>query len=395
MKKKYEGVVIADIHFGSTNITHLKRELEEVFLQYIESMDQLNFIIFDGDYFDKRLSLNDDSVSYAIEFMNQVIEIAKKHHNPDYGEFCPIRIIYGTESHESNQYGIFDVYKDRKDIDFRIIKTVSDEEILPQMHVLYLPEEYMVSKEDFYKDYLYSENSYDYIFGHGVINDIMVSIKSSSESSSRKKVPVFSSEELMDACNGEVYFGHYHIHSTIRDTVHYVGSYSRWQFGEEEQKGFYHLTFTPSKPRYENEFIVNELAPKFNTIQFSKGSNIYASQEDLIDTLGRMDSINQDLGVEHTRYVFNIPEDYQEDTAFTKIIGERYKNNPSVKIAVKNLKASSQYKADKEVLTAMKNKYGFIFDDNLSTEDKVSYFIKDEYGKEIAPEDVKRYLTSQ
>ena len=253
----------------------------------------------------------------------------------------------------------------------------------------------MVSKEDFYKDYLYSENSYDYIFGHGVINDIMVSIKSSNESSSRKKVPVFSSEELMDACNGEVYFGHYHIHSTIHDTVHYVGSYSRWQFGEEEQKGFYHLTFTPSKSRYENEFIVNELAPKFNTIQFSKGSNIYTSQEELIDTLGRMDSINQDLGVEHTRYVFNIPEDYQEDTAFTKIIGERYKNNPSVKIAVKNLKASSQYKADKEVLTTMKNKYGFIFDDNLSTEDKVSYFIKDEYGKEIAPEDVKRYLTSQ
>ena len=107
MKKKYEGVVIADIHFGSTNITHLKRELEEVFLQYIESMDQLNFIIFDGDYFDKRLSLNDDSVSYAIEFMNQVVEIAKRHTNPDYGEFCPIRIIYGTESHESNQYGIF------------------------------------------------------------------------------------------------------------------------------------------------------------------------------------------------------------------------------------------------------------------------------------------------
>jgi len=140
---------------------------------------------------------------------------------------------------------------------------------------------------------------------------------------------------------------------------------------------------------------VNELAPKFNTIQFSKGSDIYTSQEELIDTLGRMDSINQDLGVEHTRYVFNIPEDYQEDAAFTKIIGERYKNNPSVKIAVKNLKASSQYKADKEVLTAMKNKYGFIFDDNLSTEDKVSYFIKDEYGKEIAPEDVKRYLTSQ
>ena len=30
MKKKYEGVIIADIHFGSTNITHLKRELEEV-----------------------------------------------------------------------------------------------------------------------------------------------------------------------------------------------------------------------------------------------------------------------------------------------------------------------------------------------------------------------------
>ena len=59
-----------------------------------------------------------------------------------------------------------------------------------------------------------------------------------NKSSNRKSVPVFSTAELRRICKGQVYFGHYHINTDL-DDIYYVGSFTRWQFGEEGRKGFY------------------------------------------------------------------------------------------------------------------------------------------------------------
>ena len=393
MSTNYEGVVIADIHIGAVDTTHLKYELDEVFIHYIETLEKLDFIIIAGDYFDHRLTLGEDASSFAISLMDKIVKISKKHHKPEIGKYCPIRIVYGTESHEVNQYTVFSIYENRTDIDFKVIHSVSDEELLPDMKVLYIPEEYILSKEDTYRDYLYSDKEYDYIFGHGIITDIMIALSPAKFDGTRKRVPTFSSEELENVCRGEVYFGHYHVNSEVDESVYYCGSYTRWCFNEETPKGFYHITCNPKKLYFHHEFIENELAPKYMTVSFNADEKLFSSTDDLIDEMNRRDKTMKDLGIEHTRYVFNLPDGYENDAAFKKVLSERYRDNSSVKIKIDNDTSDVKYKADKEVLNEMKNKYGFIFDPNLSTEDKVSNFLNTEYHKEMSPEKVKHYLT--
>lgn len=393
MSNKYEGVVIADIHIGSVDTTRLKQELDEYFIHYIENLSKLDFIVIAGDYFDHRLTLGEEASSFAISLMDKIVKIAKYHYDPKAGKFCPIRIVYGTESHEVNQYTAFSIYENRTDVDFKVIHSVSDEELLPGLKVLYIPEEYIFSKEDTYKDYLYSDKEYDYVFGHGVITDIMIALSPAKFDGSRKRVPTFAAEELEKVCRGEVYFGHYHVNSEIDEAVYYCGSYTRWCFGEEAPKGFYHLECSPKKLQYHHEFIENELAPKYVTISFNANEKLFSSTDDLIEEMNRRDKIMQDLGVEHTRYVFNLPDGYANDASLKEVLHERYRDNSSVKVKIDNDASEVKYQADKEVLNEMKNKYGFIFDPNMSTEDKVSNFLNTEYQKEMSPEKVKHYLT--
>ena len=60
-------------------------------------------------------------------------------------------MVYGTESHESDQYGILDIYKMAKDLDFDVIYKVT-EETIGDMNILYLPEEYMEDKSKYYEE---------------------------------------------------------------------------------------------------------------------------------------------------------------------------------------------------------------------------------------------------
>ena len=112
---KYNGIIISDIHFGATDPSQLKTELANIFIKYLLEMKKIDFIIINGDYFDHKLYLNDKVSDYAISFMNTLVRISQIHS-------CPIRIVYGTESHEVNQYTVFSDYENNPEIDFKIIE---------------------------------------------------------------------------------------------------------------------------------------------------------------------------------------------------------------------------------------------------------------------------------
>ena len=72
-------------------------------------------------------------------------------------------MIQGTKSHDLNQLQIFKHYEDDEDLDFRIIETVQDEEILG-LKVLYVPEEYPENSDEYYS--AYKQNKYNIMFAH-------------------------------------------------------------------------------------------------------------------------------------------------------------------------------------------------------------------------------------
>ena len=100
------GVCIADLHINAIPIENLNKELP-LFINTLDKMENLDIIVFCGDLFDEKIYLNNDWVDLIMRFINTVVKIAKK-------KKSVIRMVYGTESHESDQYGIFDIYKMEK-----------------------------------------------------------------------------------------------------------------------------------------------------------------------------------------------------------------------------------------------------------------------------------------
>lgn len=385
---KYTGIVIADIHVGAFDLKRQREEYLSILIDRIRNMDTLDFVIICGDFFDHKFFLNDKESTQAYSMLEELIITCKLKH-------ALIRIVYGTESHECNQYDLLEVMSLYDNI--RIIKEVEDEELLPDLKVLYLPEEHIYDKDKYYEEYFLKPKKYDYVFGHGIIREVMseaVAHMSTTKKSKRKQVPIFSSGELSRICRGQVYFGHYHINKNINDKVFYVGSFSRWQFGQEEDKGYYIIHCNTDKHKYTNEFIVNTMAETYQTIKYGYKANIFNDEEVMNQTLNRMDELIDNHIYDHMRFIFNIPKDAENPESTLNYLKERYKFNDHIKMETVNGYVEEQKEQKKKQLKVENDKYEFIFDKSLPMEDKISQYVSLEYNRDIPPKKVNEYITN-
>ena len=381
---KYNGLIISDIHVGSFDVEKLYEEYENIFIKYILDNKEPDFIIITGDFFHSKFFLNDKKSLYAYKMLKRLCDVCNN---------TKIRIVYGTESHECNQYEILNIMSLHKDI--KVIKYVESEELFENLNVLYIPEEVMLDKKEYYKDY-FIDNKYDYVFGHGIIQEVMtdaVRHMNMSKVNKRERVPVFTTAELSNVCRGEVYFGHYHINREIDDKIISVGSFSRWQFGEEERKGFYSISCDTEKNKYKRKFIENTLADTFVTINFGYKSEIFNSEEKLQKELDKCDDFIKRDTIDHIRLQFNIPIDNENPESIMNYVKERYKYNKDVKINMINGYIEEKKEKAKEEIKEENKKYSFIYDET-PIENKISYFIVIEKDKNIDPELISIYLSS-
>lgn len=385
---KYNGYIISDIHIGANNIEKLYDEFTSIFINTLkQDKKHIDFIVICGDYFDHKLFLNQKESSYAYTMMNDIIDAVDSD--------TKIRLVYGTESHECDQYSIISKLSSIKNIDIKVVKYVEEEELFPDLNVLYLPEEHIYDKQEYYKDYLSNTKKYDYIFGHGIIREAMAvaATKVENNTQRRKKVPVFSTAELRSICKGETYFGHYHV-NTEMDGVYYVGSFTRWQFGEEERKGFYHVMYKSKddKVEYNHEFIENTLCDVYKTISFGYQNKIYNDIPILDGELDKIDKMIKQKLFDHVRFEFNIPEECENPEFLINYINEKYKFNDKVKTEIVHGYIENKRQREKEEVKKENDKYSFIFDKGMKLEEKASYFIGIEYNREIPANRISIYL---
>lgn len=386
---KYNGLIISDIHIGAMPVEQIKEELENTFLAYIKNAyksKSLDYIIFLGDYFDHKLYLNDQSSKYASRFISDLLTITDSI-NPQ----CKIRFVYGTESHESDQYDT--LFNTVSNHDIKVIKHVEEELLFPTMKVLYIPEEYVSDKYEYYKEFFNENNEYTYIFGHGVIREVMKEaavISDNQKDSKRRKPAVFSTAELRNISK-QSYFGHYHMNIDNGMGFHYVGSFSRWKFGEDEQKGFYSVTYNDDSESYSEEFIINELAKKYKTISFGYKTN-FDDMQKINEKISNLFNSVHNGAYDHIKLRFNIPDTCENPESIINYINELNKQDENVKVEITHGYIESKKTHDKKAIENDNNKYHMIFDKNIPIEEKVSHFISIEYNKEIAKEDVDKYL---
>ena len=370
-------LLIADLHIGSIKDTNYTMEvLADIFEKELKE-NKTDAVIFLGDYFHKSFRVNEDHTKLAINIMSYLVLLCKQNDTK-------IRFIYGTESHDANQYHLFNHYLKSNDVDIKIIHTVTDEELFPNMNVLYIPEEYVINKDTYYK--IYFNKHYNFIFGHGVIIEGMPMVNFSKTAHNEKKVPHFKSGELSkisDIC----IFGHYHQFTSLEDEVYYLGSLFRDSFGEEEPKGYGIIE------NNKFEFIENKKAYIYKTYTFEEDSVIFKNSDNIIKEVNKIKKENKNIFNEKDkgkiRIIIKLPKDI--DSVFKENLRSILFNEKFIVPLIKD----NSYDLINEIQETINTEYEFILDNSLPVIDKIHRYINKNYDINLSINDIKKYINEE
>lgn len=258
-------LLTADVHFGTPNVS--EAQLYDALDQYLipRLTDELDILFVAGDFFDRLLDLNNPKGLFAGMMVETIKRKAIEH------DFL-IRVVRGTNLHDRSQVNIFK-YPDNN-CRSKVFDSISVEFIESLgVTVLYLPDS-LPSYDDIMG--VIAEvmrdsqvTTVDYICGHGYLrHEIPPGIPDPSNI-------IYEYDKLAAICTGPIQFGHYHTFGT-RGRFARPGSFDRTKHGEEEDKGFCGITYNPKSHKMTCEFICNEMASTFKTIDLCS----YSGEED-------------------------------------------------------------------------------------------------------------------
>lgn len=371
----FKVAIIADLHFGAQSPKQLYSELEAGFLDFIKDR-YLDMIVIAGDFYNSVISLNSQTSIIAFKFMNELIKICETN------GIRYVRILEGTLSHDNFQIRNFSMYEANKKVDVRIITTVRSE-ILEGMNILYIPEEYMEDPKTYYDKYFnVPKKYYDFIFGHGMFKE--VSFVSDDGENAISQAPVMDSKLIGSICKGPIFFGHIHTPTIIRNHIYYVGSYSRWVYGQEEDKGFYICVYDTDSYRYMIEFIVNRNTRRFDTVKVVL-DNYKKSPEELIAFVKQLKRDNLRVQL--------IAESGDKDFSyFISFLKEYYTGKQGYKLDIVDKREKLVKQKTEERVKQIMTDYNFLFDKSLPVTVKIQKYIKRKYSKDISEEFLKNLL---
>ena len=370
-------LLLADVHIGSIKDTeYVYRVMTDIFDKEL-IFNKCDMVIFLGDYFHKLLKANEDQVSLAINIMSHLVRLCRK-------TKTKIRLIYGTESHEVSQYRLHSYHLASQSIDIKVIETVT-EETIGDKHILYVPEEYLESKEKYYNSTIYGDKKYDYVFGHGVIVEGFPSnaLLGGNNIGNEKKVPRFKVGELSRIGKLNVW-GHYHCHTDMDHGCYYLGSLFRDSFGEEGPKGYGIIEddkFT---------FIENTKAHIYRSYTYPEDSEIYSSVDKIADEIQRIRTENENIFVGNNegkiRMIFQLPSSI--DSSFKEQLQSLLFNEKGIASLMKEVAVNHD-----EIVATIEAEYDFILDPSLPLPDKIHRYIGKTYPEaELSLEEIKKFI---
>ena len=364
---------IADIHFNAVKPELLFKQLNEIFLEYLRN-EKVDMVVIAGDFYDSIISLNSKSAKYSIEFITELIKISY-HTGIKY-----IRMIKGTSSHDNNQLENLKIFERSKDLSFKIFNTVTSEEI-EGFKFLYVPEEYMKNPDEYYEEYF--DEKYDMVFGHGMFRETSFQASKQESAITLSKAPIFDSDKFCKMSKGPVIFGHIHKSCVIKDKIYYVGSFSRWVYGEEEPKGFL-ITYLNPNGEFTNTFIENKLAEKYDTYTVKDSFNYVKNPETLIMKLNSMRKDNLRIIL-----ILNGNYDYSYLVSFMR---EYYAKFPNYKLQIVDETEVKRQEENTKKIDELIDKYKFVFDNTIPHIEKIKRFIEVRDKSDVSLESIKTIL---
>lgn len=379
---KYKIAVTADIHFGYYPAEKLYDEFK-LFIETIEKGD-IDLAVIAGDYYENKLAMSSKHALYSIKSFNELLDVCAR-------TKTKLRVVRGTASHDpENQLNNFVSMAKTSNCDFKLFNVVDSEDVLPGLKVLYIPEEYMEDSDSYYKDFF--ENKYNAVFGHGMFEEEMFT--HNTKFKTMKKHPVFNSTFFNDElCDGPIVFGHIHKSHFLKSRVLYTGSYTRSKFGEEEAKGFYVTTFDTDTKETEFEFIENEKATKYDTVEIKETSAIFSKL--LPEQLQDIKDIVTKFKKDNLRIKIRIPENYINSKPFEDAVLGMYNENKEVNIQILSNKEKVMREESVKKMEILMTKYDFVFDKTIDYDEKIRRFIEVRHGKDIPIERIRTLISGR
>lgn len=363
----YQIIAVADMHYGAGNDDHLNMEVQEVLISYIkENASTLDVFIILGDLSHRQLSLNEKSSKYQSSFILTINSLSL-----EYG--FKFIILKGTLRHDYNQ---LEMYRKLEVMNhnFHIVNTVDIMTLDEQLPItaLMIPEEYVENVDEYYKEYIDidpDEGKYDFIFAHGTFDFAGYVSKLSTSEKQMKNAPTFKSVKFKDLAYGCTLSGHVHT-PMDKNNVFYCGSFSRFAYGEEEEKGFYEVLYDVKSLNVELNFIENTLAPTYITIDVSKlPKNMEKRMKYINDFKNKYD------------YVRIKTTENSDNEAELKLLQEMSNNDETFKVDIIH--------KEEEVID---HTYDFLLDDKMDMTQQIQKFAEVKFNEKISIKQVKEVI---
>lgn len=350
-------ITISDIHFGVIDPKFMYKTLTRDFTNRIANIS-FNILAICGDLFDMKMMSNNPAISYAIQFISDLVAICSSKN-------ATIILLDGTQSHDNGQLSLFYHYLADPSIDFRIIENIQFEDI-QGMRVLCIPERYGIP-EDEYKNILFNSKGYDFCILHGTYKGSFHGTDIATLNSNH--APVFGIGHF-ENCSGPIFMGHYHIAGCYDEHAYYNGSALRFRFGEEQPKGYLVTVFDKLSRRYYTELIQIH-SHIYETINIDDIMN--RDPKEIIEYIK-----NQKIsrGIDYIRIQFNNPNENME------IVKNYFRNYSNYKLQDLSVKDRQIQQMDQEMLR-QNEQYSYLTDNSLSDYDKFVKYVNQNEGYEF------------
>lgn len=355
---------ISDLHFGKIDPKVEFNILKEQFIDRIKDLP-LDCISIDGDFFDRLFMSNTDTTLYANLFFKELYNVCKN--NAKRGIHTVLILILGTKNHDADQLRLFYPYLEDKEVDLRIVETIQFQYI-NGCRVLCIPELYNVT-DDEYSKVLYESGAYDMVFMHGSIEGAIYDNKMGESK-------IFSPSDF-SCCMGPVVAGHVHTGPAVHGFCYYNGSPIRWNFGEEETKGFQLVLYDMDTRYY---YIHKEPVHSFRYDTISIDDIIMTDPQKVISYIN---DLREKEGIDYIR--LKCVSNYDTQDALN-IIKEYYRTDKTVKFKFDKEMSPDEKSFDQHTVE-MYDKYSYLFDKSMSTYEIFARFINDNQSDIIVTAD--------
>ena len=270
---------LTDLHIGRPFVP--PSMVHEHLVKYLyPQLPHIQLLAIVGDFFDRLCNLNSDDGIYAALIVDELIQYAERY------QFY-IRVVRGTFSHDRYQNRLFLTKNYRNPVMLHnrpLVRVIDNIELELfddlKISVVYCPDDQPyqdVTQAVIDVIEAHKLKQVDFLFSHGYWEHLL------PKGLTQLPHNTLIYHRLEPYIQGAVLNGHVHT-PNIHKKVFNGGSFERLQHGEEEDKGYFLLTYTPSKHKVRYEFIVNEDTIPFVTIDLNTVFNV----EDALIRIGHI-----------------------------------------------------------------------------------------------------------